>query len=525
MNSISTPTSALQQSVRMAEQALRHRHESSGSTEADTGSTGYVFTGNIQHTAPHNLVMDPILGPTDKMTWIVMRAGIQNPQMPGSIPSRQQLADAVNCSPPTITNSRNMLRICRWMTFSHQVRDNNNRFIGDVYLLHEEPLGLSETLEIDAGFLAFLGSIQSNNSTNKATRSQAALVHQEILSLNHDPVPFTQLQSMDTRMSAASRLPSWDSADSASTLGATQWGDNSTTATQNQSQSKILNTAQDANRSSFDQRRHKTPENQSAQSQSKILSMDTQPQSKNFTLGNAPDAKSQSKILSMDEPRGLQSDFGNIDGNLNTPEQVKKIFPSICSSTCSSSSYNNLSKRAGESPDGFASQSTSAEPDVKTKLISEAGLDPSEVDTVVLEMELELLLDIERSLRQHLPWLLAEGLKPHYGVFSGYLPSLPIVGSLINTLPPEFAQDVSSQIFARLLLANHPTKHYRSEPVRNLVGFTKELIKRVRGHEFSLDDYGLMVKETALTGFSLTAFEGKELVKGVPLPKKLPLEI
>jgi len=523
MNPISTQSSALQQGVHMAEQALRRRHESSGSGDADVGSTGYVFTGNIQHAAPHNLVMDPILSPTDKMTWIVMRAGIQNPQMPGSIPSRQQLADAVNCSPPTITNSRTMLRICRWMTFSHQVRDNNNRFIGDVYLLHEEPLGLSETLEIDTGFLAFLGSIQSNNSTNKATRSQAALVHQEILSIHHDPAPITQLQSLNNRMATASRLPSWDSAASASALdmkNATPWGERPTATPQ--SQSKIFTTAQASNRSNIEQNPTKNPENQSAQSHGKNFSMDSQPQSKNFTLGNTSDDKSHGKNLSMDEPRGLQSDFEDFGGNSNTPEQVKKNFPPICSSTCSSSTDNNLSRRAGVSNVGFSDQ---GDQKAKAWLTDETNLDMSEVDTTVLDMQLEMLLDVERLLRQHIPSLLAEGLKPHYDVLIGYLPSLPIVGSLLNTLPPEFANDVGWQIFARLLLANHPTKHYRSEPVRNLVGFTKELIKRVRGHEFSLDDYGLMVKQTALTGFSLTAFEGKELIQGVPLPKKLPLEI
>jgi len=523
MNPTSNQSVALQQSVQMAEQALRHRHKSSGTGEADQGSTGYVFTGNIQHVAPHNLVMDPVLSPTDKMTWIVMRAGIQNPQMPGSIPSRQQLADAVNCSPPTITNSRTMLRICRWMTFSHQVRDNNNRFIGDVYLLHEEPLGLTETLEIDSGFLAFLGSIQSNNSSNKATRNQAALVHQEILSINYDPAPITQLQSINNRMATANLLPSWDSAASASAMdirNATPW--NSRAKTSPESRSKIFNTAQTEKRSNIDQEPSKSVQKQSAQSHRKNFTLDTQPQSKNFTLGNTSDAKSHGKILSMDELRGLQSDFADFGGNSNNPEQVKKIFPSICSSTCSSSTNNNLSRRVRAANVGFSDQ---GDQNAKLWLVGETGLDISEIDSTALDMQLEMLLDVERSLRQHIPCLLAEGLKPHYDVLIGYLPSLPIVGSLLNTLPPEFANDVGWQIFARLLLANHPTKHYRSEPVRNLVGFTKELIKRVRGHEFSLDDYGLMVKQTALTGFSLTAFEGKELIQGVPLPKKLPLEI
>ncbi len=518
MTLMSKQSPALQQVVQLAEQALRRRHESSGGNESDLGTVGYVFTGNIQQSAPHNLVMDPVLSPTDKMTWIVMRAGIQNPQMPGSIPSRQQLADAVNCSPPTITNSRNMLRICRWMTFSHQVRDNNNRFIGDVYLLHEEPLGLSETLEIDPGFLAFLDGIQSNTSTNKATRNQAADVHREILSIRHDPAPINQLQAIDNRIATANQLPSWESSASASAMDmkhTTPWGSRSA----NQSQSKILNTGLTGNRPNIDKKNDK---NQSAQSHGKIFTLDTAPQSKNFATGNASDAKSRVKNLSMDEPRGLQSDFGGIDDNLDTPEQVKKIFPSICSSTCSSSSNNNLSRRAKVGNLGFGDE---GDQNAKAWMLDEGLLDLPDVDTSSLDLQLGILLDVERALRQHIPCLLSETLKPHYDVLMGYLQSLPVVGSLLNTLPPELADEVSCQLFARLLLAKHPAEQFRAAPVRNLVGFTKELIKRVRAQEFSLDDYGLMVKSAAMTGFGMVAFDGKELIQGVPLPKKLPLEI
>lgn len=521
MTLMSKQSPALQQVVQLAEQALRRRHESSGGNEGDLGTAGYVFTGNIQQSAPHNLVMDPVLSPTDKMTWIVMRAGIQNPQMPGSIPSRQQLADAVNCSPPTITNSRNMLRICRWMTFSHQVRDNNNRFIGDVYLLHEEPLGLSETLEIDPGFLAFLDGIQSNTSTNKATRNQAADVHREILSIRHDPTPIHQLQAIENRMTTANQLPSWEASASASAINmkhSTPWG----TPSAGQSQSKILNTGQTDIRSNIDRNVDNHMNLQPAQSHGKNFTLDTTPQSKNFATGNAFDDKSHVKNLSMDEPRGLQSDFGGFDDNLDTPEQVKKIFPSICSSTCSSSSNNNLSRRAKVGNLGFSDE---GDQNAKAWMANEGLLDLPDVDTTLLDVQLGILLDVERSLRQHIPCLLSEALKPHYDILMGYLPSLPIVGSLLNTLPPELADEVSYQLFARLLLSKHPAEQYRAAPVRNLVGFTKELIKRVRAHEFSLDDYGLMVKSAATTGFGMVAFDGKELIQGVPLPKKLPLEI
>lgn len=145
-----------------------------------------LFTGNHHDSFPRYLVLNRELNATDKVTWQIIRLTITDPTRPGSTPKRNELAAMVGCSAPTLTASRNMLRISRWMTLCKTVR-KQGRFVGDIYLLNDEPLSLISTLDFDPTYVQFLEN--QCQSENKRIRLAAAKALQEIGALETSAPP------------------------------------------------------------------------------------------------------------------------------------------------------------------------------------------------------------------------------------------------------------------------------------------------------------------------------------------------
>ncbi len=105
----------------------------------------------------------------------------------------------VNCSPPTISTARQMLRLCRFMTLCSVVRERG-MFVGEIYLLHDETMDIATTLQIDPTYLEFVQSLTSSGNRSARIRKEAGLILRE---LQEHEIP-TSPQSMNDRM--ATRL-------------------------------------------------------------------------------------------------------------------------------------------------------------------------------------------------------------------------------------------------------------------------------------------------------------------------------
>lgn len=152
----------------------------------DDDGMAVLFTGNHHDSFPRYLIVNRDLSPVDKLTWQVIRLTINDPARPGSTPRRNELSAMIGCSAPTLTASRNMLRICRWMTLCKTVRQQG-RFVGDIYLLNDEPLSLISTLDFDPNYVRFLES--QCQSGNKKLREAAARALSEIAALETSNPP------------------------------------------------------------------------------------------------------------------------------------------------------------------------------------------------------------------------------------------------------------------------------------------------------------------------------------------------
>ncbi|PUA30450.1 MAG: hypothetical protein B0W54_08135 [Cellvibrio sp. 79] len=152
----------------------------------DDDGMAVLFTGNHHDSFPRYLILNRDLNAIDKVTWQVIRLTITDPTRPGSTPRRNELSAMIGCSAPTLTASRNMLRISRWMTLCKTVR-KQGRFVGDIYLLNDEPLSLISTLDFDPTYVRFLES--QCQSGNKRLREAAAKALQEIGALETSNPP------------------------------------------------------------------------------------------------------------------------------------------------------------------------------------------------------------------------------------------------------------------------------------------------------------------------------------------------
>src|SRR5690625_7272556 len=91
----------LQRQVDVAEQTLIH--ERSDGQAIDSESIGIIYTGSVQHSIPHNLLLDPELTPADRTLWMIMRELITNTRAPGYIPSPDKLSPGRNSTRTAVT--------------------------------------------------------------------------------------------------------------------------------------------------------------------------------------------------------------------------------------------------------------------------------------------------------------------------------------------------------------------------------------------------------------------------------------
>lgn len=155
-----------------------------------------LFTGKWHDSFPRHLVINRDLSPLEKIAWQAIRLSISDPTRPGSTPRRDELAAMINCSTATVTAARTMLRICRWLTYCKTVR-KQGRFVGDIYLFHDEPLSLESTLTIDTSYIPFLQS--QTQSGNKRLRTFAGNILKEIDGVQGLDIP-SELDVMSSRL-------------------------------------------------------------------------------------------------------------------------------------------------------------------------------------------------------------------------------------------------------------------------------------------------------------------------------------
>lgn len=145
----SARTIALETLIQSSLEALRDGRGDSRAAEA------LLFVGHWNDALPRLLLHDAVLEPVDKIVWAVIKTRA-DPARGTAFPSYATIGRLANVgSEATVSRALAILRVTRWLTACGRVRDFRGRFRGSVYVLHDEPLSLTDTLYLDPAYMAF----------------------------------------------------------------------------------------------------------------------------------------------------------------------------------------------------------------------------------------------------------------------------------------------------------------------------------------------------------------------------------
>lgn len=124
---------------------------------------GLLFVGNRHETVPLRLLTDPYLTPRAKTAWQMIKLNAH--QFQGSVfPSYNELALWLSdrafqgklLSRKVVSQTLLLLRLTRWLTLCETVRNERGQVLGNVYVMNDEPLSLSDCIQLSDDYLRLL---------------------------------------------------------------------------------------------------------------------------------------------------------------------------------------------------------------------------------------------------------------------------------------------------------------------------------------------------------------------------------
>ncbi|MBE2321168.1 hypothetical protein DVA67_034895, partial [Solirubrobacter sp. CPCC 204708] len=135
----------------------------------------FLFSGNRHETVPRRLFLDRRLTPLERNAWQVFRLMLNDDGVtafPTYVQLRPWLASmpcAGQASHETVARALTLLRLTRWLSLVRRRRDpKTGRILGNLYVLHDEPLTPFEAMQLDADYLALVS--QSLGHSAKAVQ-------------------------------------------------------------------------------------------------------------------------------------------------------------------------------------------------------------------------------------------------------------------------------------------------------------------------------------------------------------------
>ncbi|MBN0063291.1 hypothetical protein JTL66_34305, partial [Pseudomonas aeruginosa] len=128
-----------------------------------TSGDAFLFSGNRHETVPRKLFLDRRLTPLERNAWQVFRLMLNDDGVT-AFPTYEQLRPwlasmpcAGQASHETVARALTLLRLTRWLSLVRRRRDpKTGRILGNLYVLHDEPLSPFEAMQLDADYLALV---------------------------------------------------------------------------------------------------------------------------------------------------------------------------------------------------------------------------------------------------------------------------------------------------------------------------------------------------------------------------------
>ena len=124
---------------------------------------GFLFSGNRHESVPRRLFLDRRLTPLERNAWQVCRLMLNDDGVT-AFPTYEQLRPwlasmpcAGQASHETVARALTLLRLTRWLSLVRRRRDpKTGRILGNLYVLHDEPLTPFEAMQLDADYLQLI---------------------------------------------------------------------------------------------------------------------------------------------------------------------------------------------------------------------------------------------------------------------------------------------------------------------------------------------------------------------------------
>ncbi|RCV86894.1 STY4528 family pathogenicity island replication protein [Billgrantia montanilacus] len=145
---------------------------------------GLLFLGNPHETVPRALLLDRRLGAVDILGWQMIRL-LANADRTTAFPTYDDLQPLLRngvdsqASRGTVARVIAVLRLTRWLSLAHRARnETTGRVIGNVYVLHDEPVDTAEARLLDDDYIDFV--LQSCRHKNRIVREVAISMRAEL---------------------------------------------------------------------------------------------------------------------------------------------------------------------------------------------------------------------------------------------------------------------------------------------------------------------------------------------------------
>lgn len=150
-------------------------------------NAGLFYFGNAHETVPVRLLQDRYLTVRAKYTWQMIRYHAK--AFAGNLfPSYEALQELLSdrlyqqekVSRKLVSQTLLLLRLTRWLTLCDTKRDEQGRVLGNIYIIHDEPMSITDVIHFDTHYLELLS--QSTEHNDKIVRNVALHIMKELQS-------------------------------------------------------------------------------------------------------------------------------------------------------------------------------------------------------------------------------------------------------------------------------------------------------------------------------------------------------
>ncbi len=192
-------------------QKLAPGHDAAPAKGAVTQADAFLYSGNRHESVPRRLFLDRRLTPLERNAWQVFRLQLNDDGVT-AFPTYDQLRPylasmpcAAQASHETVARALTLLRLTRWLSLVRRRRDpKTGRILGNLYVLHDEPLTPFEAMQLDPDYLGLVS--QALTHAAKAVQIVGVQTLKEIAEdpmLSGRTLP-TRLQVLAQRMATES---------------------------------------------------------------------------------------------------------------------------------------------------------------------------------------------------------------------------------------------------------------------------------------------------------------------------------